>query len=168
MTPAEPNSATAVTREAEWLAAYNPADGLPALLRQQNGPFDVVQPYWPRTPAARRNSLYVLRRSIQSGRTANVRTMNRYQFLLRIVWPMTAPSGAAEAAQQALDDAVERVLKRVGGLFMDKTHGGRFLSVAENPPQSDADFADPEASIAAKADLRVDISYWADDFETSG
>jgi hypothetical protein len=157
-----------VVREAEWLAAYNPTDGLPGLLRAYGGPFDVVQPYWPRTPAARRNSLYVLRRNIQSVRTANVRSMARYQFLLRIIWPMSAPSGAAEASQQALDDAVELVLKRVGGLFMDKTHGGRFLSVAENPPQSDADFADPEASIAAKADLRCDITYWADDFETSG
>lgn len=162
------SSADAVTREAEWLAAYNPADGLPALLRGQGGPFDVVQPYWPRTPGARRNSLYVLRRRIESGRTANVRTMNRYEFLLRIIWPMSSATGSAEVAQQALDGAVELVLQRVGGLFMDKTHGGRFLSVAENPPQSDADFADPESSIAAKADLRVDITYWADDFETSG
>lgn len=162
------DSSTAVTREAEWLAAYNPADGLPALLVSQGGPFDVVQAYWPRTPAARRNSLYVLRRHIESGRTANVRTMNRYQFLLRIVWPMSSQSGSAEVAQQSLDSAVQLVLTRVGGLFMDKTHGGRFLSVAENPPQSTVDFADPESTIAAKADLRVDITYWADDFETSG
>lgn len=162
------SSADAVSREAEWLAAYDPSDGLPPLLKALGGPFDVVQPYWSRTPAARRNSLYVLRRNIQSVRTANIRTMNRYQFVLRIIWPMSSPSGSAEAAQQSLDDAVELVLTRVGGLFMDKTHGGRFLSVAENPPQSDADFLDPEASIAAKADLRVDISYWADDFETSG
>jgi len=163
-----PSSATAVTREAEWLAAYNPNDGLSALLRGQGGPFDVVQPYWRRTPGGRQNSLYVLRRRIESGRTANVRTMNRYEFLLRIIWPMSSTTGSAEVAQQALDEAVELVLQRVGGLFMDKTHGGRFLSVAENPPQSDADFTDPEASIAAKADLRVDITYWADDFETSG
>ena len=157
-----------MSREAQWLASYNPNDGLPALLRRQGGPFEVVQAYWPRTPGARRNSLYVLRRNIQSGRTANVRTMNRYQFLLRIIWPMSSSTGSAETAQQSLDGAVELVLQRVGGLFMDKTHGGRFLSVAENPPQSDADFADPESSIAAKADLRVDITYWADDFETSG
>lgn len=161
-------NANAVTREAEWLAAYNPDDGLPGLLRAYGGPFDVVQAYWPRTPAARRNCLYVMRRNITSGRTANVRTMDRYQFVLRIVWPMTAPTGSAEAAQQALDDAVELVLQRVGGLFMDKTHGGRFLSVAENPPQSDATFDDPAASIASKVDLRVDITYWADDFEISG
>lgn len=161
-------SADAVAREAAWLTAYNPDDGLPALLKAQGGPFDVVQAYWPRTPAARRTQLYVLRRAITSGRTANVRTMNRYQFVLRIIWPMSSATGSAEDPQQALDDAVELVLQRVGGLFMDKTHGGRFLSVAENPPQSDADFLDPEASIAAKVDLRVDITYWADDFETSG
>lgn len=158
----------AVSREAAWLAEYNPADGLPALLKAQGGPFDVVQPYWPRTPAARRTQLYVLRRTITSGRTANVRTMNRYAFALRIIWPCSSPTGSAEGPQQALDDAVELVLQRIGGLFMDKTHGGRFLSVAENPPQSDVTFDDPEASIAAKVDLRCEIAYWADDFETSG
>jgi hypothetical protein len=164
-----PGTATAVAREAAWLAAYNPADGLPGLLRAHGGPFDVVQPYWPRTPAARKNCLYVLRRNIQSGRTANIRTMDRYQFLLRIVWPLSSRTGSAETVQQALDDAVGLVLQRVGGLFMDKTHGGRFLSVAENPPQSDADFHDPESSIPGQnPELRVDIVYWADDFETSG
>lgn len=169
MSTPTPSTATAVTREAEWLAAYNPADGLPGLLRAYGGPFDVVQPYWPRTPAARRNSLYVLRRNIQSGRTANIRTMDRYQFVLRIVWPLSSRTGGAEVVQQALDNAVEMVLLRVGGLFMDKTHGGRFLSVAENPPQSDVDFLDPEASIAGQnPELRADITYWADDFETSG
>lgn len=168
MSTPTPSTANAVKREAEWLAAYNPADGLPALLKTQGGPFDVVQPYWPRTPAARRNSLYVLRRNIQSVRTANVRSMDRYQFLLRIIWPQSSRTGGAEVVQQALDDAVELVLLRVGGLFMDKTHGGRFLSVAENPPQTDADFLDQEASIAGNVDLRCDITYWADDWETSG
>lgn len=168
MDPTAGDSSTAVDREAAWLAAFNPNDGLPGLLRGAGGPFETVQAYWPRTPVGRRNSLYVLRRNIKSARTANVRTMNSYQFVLRIVWPVSSQTGSAEVAQRALDAAVELVLKRVGGLFMDKTHGGRFLSVAENPPQSDGDFLDPEASIAAKADLRCDITYWADDFETSG
>jgi hypothetical protein len=164
-----PSSATAVTREAAWLAAYDPTDGLPALLATLGGPFGVVQAYWPRTPATRRNGLYVLRRRIESGRTANVRTMNRYEFLLRIVWPLSSRTGSAEAVQQALDDAVELVLQRVGGLFMDKTHGGRFLSVAENPPQSGTNFHDPEATVPGQnPELRAEISYWADDFETSG
>lgn len=163
------NSATAVAREAEWLAAYSAADGLPGLLRAYGGPFDVVQAYWPRTPQVRKNCLYVLRRRIESGRTANVRTMYRYQFLLRIVWPQTSRTGSAEVVQQALDDAVELVFRRVGGLFLDKTHGGRFLSVAENPPLSDADFLDPESTISGQnPELRVEITYWADDFETSG
>lgn len=169
MDPNAGDSSTAVVREAAWLAAYNPSDGLPGLLCGAGGPFDVVQPYWPRTPHVRKNSLYVLRRTIQSGRTANVRTMNRYQFTLRIVWPQSSRTGSAEPVQQALDDAVELVLQRVGGLFMDKTHGGRFLSVAENPPQSDVIFADPEASVTGQnPELRAEITYWADDFETSG
>lgn len=169
MSTPTPSAATAVAREAAWLAAYNPADGLPGLLRAYGGPFDVVQAYWPRTPHARKNCLYVLRRRIESVRTANVRTMNRYPFLLRIVWPLSSRTGSAESVQQSLDDAVQLVQQRVDGLFMDKTHGGRFLSVAENPPQSEVDFQDPETTISGQnPELRAEITYWADDFETSG
>ncbi|MFD9564346.1 hypothetical protein [Streptomyces sp. NPDC059994] len=161
-------SADAVDREAAWLAAADPADGLPALLASQGGPFDVVQAYQPRTPAARKNSLYVCRRRFQEVRTAHIRRMARHQFELRITWPQSSPTGSAEDVQRALDAAVDLVLLRVGGLFMDKTHGGRFLSVAEDPAEVSVDFADPVASMQNRADLTCLISYSADDAEING
>lgn len=162
------SSADAVAREAAWLASYDPADGLPALLATQGGPFDVVQAYLPRTPAARRCQLYVTRRRLQEVRTAHVRRMARHDFALRIIWPSSSASGAAEAPQQALDDAVDLVLLRIGGLMLDKTHGGRFLSAAEDPAQVIVDFQDPEPSLRDRADLTCIVSYSADDDETNG
>ncbi|MFI0914226.1 hypothetical protein [Streptomyces abikoensis] len=162
------SSADAVAREAAWLSDFNPADGLPALLATLGGPFDVVQAYMPRTPAQRRAQLYVLRRQVREERTAHVRRMARHLFELRVIWPASSPSGSGEDSQQTLDNAIELILQRVGGLMLDKTHGGRFLSVAENPGEVTVDFADPEPSLRDRADLRCTITYWADDAEING
>lgn len=162
------SSADAVAREAAWLVEFNPADGLPALHVSQGGPFDVIQAYLPRTPQQRRTQLYVLRRRLQEVRTAHVRRMVRHHFELRIIWPASSPSGATEGPQQSLDEANELVLQRVGGLMLDKTHGGRFLSVAEDPAEVVVDYADPADSIAARADLLCTVSYAADDVEING
>ncbi|MEV4438517.1 hypothetical protein AB0K09_05760 [Streptomyces sp. NPDC049577] len=162
------SSADAVTREAAWLSDYNPADSLPALHTALGGPFDVVQAYLPRTPAQRRTQLYVLRRQLREERTAHVRRMARHLFELRIIWPASSPTGSSEDPQQALDTAVGLVLERIGGLMLDKTHGGRFLSVAENPPEVTVDYTDPEPGLRDRADLRCTITYWADDTEING
>ncbi|MFI5831086.1 hypothetical protein ACIA6C_28195 [Streptomyces sp. NPDC051578] len=162
------SSADAVARETAWLTSFDPADGLPALLAGQDGPFDVLQAYLPRTPLQRRRQLYVVRRQLQEVRTAHVRRMARHRFALRIVWPASAPSGAAEEPQRALDSAVELVLQRIGGLMLDKTHGGRFLSVAEDPAEVIVEFDDPEPSLRDRADLTCTISYSADDAEING
>ncbi|MEV6580275.1 hypothetical protein AB0M92_19155 [Streptomyces sp. NPDC051582] len=162
------SSADAVARETAWLSAFDPEDGLPALLAAQDGPFDVLQGYLPRTPIQRRRQLYVMRRRIQEVRTANVRRMARYNFELQITWPASSPSGSAEEPQQALDNAVDLVLQRIGGLMLDKTHGGRFLSVAEDPAEVSVVFADPDPSLRGNADLTCSISYSADDIEISG
>jgi hypothetical protein len=157
------SSADAVARETAWLQAYTAADGLPALLKSSGGPFDVVQAYMPRTPAKRRRSLYVLRRGLVVERFGFNRKINHYTFELRVVWPQSSPTGQAESVQQSLDDAVELALKRVSGLFQDKTHGARFLSVAEDPTTINVVFGDPEQSIQAQADLTCSITYQADD-----
>jgi hypothetical protein len=52
--------------------------------------------------------------------------------------------------------------------MLDKTHGGRFLSVAEDPAEVGVDFADPEPSLRDRADLTCVVSYSADDFEING
>lgn len=157
------SSADAVGRETAWLQAYDAADGLPALLKASGGPFDVVQAYWPRTPAKRRRSLYVLRRSLVVERFGFNRKINHHTFDLRIVWPQSSQTGQAESVQQALDDAVDLVVQRVSGLFQDKTHGARFLSVAEDPTTINVQFADPDQTIQAQADLMCSITYQADD-----
>lgn len=156
----------AVAREAAWLATSG--DGLPDLLANVGGPWDIVQAWWPRTPATQKRGIYVLLDpngvGIHDQRTANIRRRPSYMFLLRIIWPITAGSGSAEKEQQALADAVDLLLKRIDGPLMDKTHGGRFLSVAEDPRYVDVRFADPEQTIPAKQ-LRAEVTYSADDFE---
>lgn len=162
------SSADAVAREAAWLTAHDPSDGLPALLTENGGPFDIAQAYLRRTPAQRRRQLYVLRRQLREERTTQVRRMARHHFELRIIWPASSPSGSGESPQQALDAAVELVLQRIGGLALDKTHGGRFLSAAENPGEVVVDFTDPEPGMRDRADLCCTVTYWADDIEISG
>lgn len=159
------STADAVDREAAWLAAYSASDGLPGLLTAYGGPFDVVQARMPRTPAQRRRALYVLRPTIRVERYGFNRKINHYAFILRIFWPQSSATGQAESVQAALDRAVDQVIQRINGplaLPLDKTHGARFLSVAENPTEIGVDFSDPLASITAKADLECTITYQAD------
>lgn len=162
------DTSTAVAREAAWLSAYSPSDGLPALLSSLGGPFATVQPYRARSPRTRAPSLYVLRANLREERFANQRRMASYLFRLEIVWPLSNAAGSAEADQQGLDSAVELVLQRVGDLAGDKTHGGRFRSVAENPKWVEVEFTDPRETIAAQAAFECAVQYSADDFEITG
>jgi hypothetical protein len=157
------STADAVARETAWLAAYDVADGLPGLLRENGGPFDVVQAYVPRTGAQRQSRLYVTRTQLRVERFGFNRKINHHSFMLRLYWPQSSPTGQAESVQAAFDAAVDLVVQRVSGLVQDKTHGARFLSVAEDPPSIDVQFSDPEASIQAKAELTALITYQADD-----
>lgn len=153
----------AVDREVAWLTTSG--DGLPDLLAGVGGPWDNIQAYWPRTPATRQKSIYVQCRSIHDERTANQRRMPTYAFLLKLVWPISTSTGSAEKEQRALDAAIDLLLQRIDGPMLDKTHGQRFLSVAENPRYVDVTFVDPEQTLAQVAALRAEVSYSADDFE---
>jgi hypothetical protein len=157
------STADAVQREADWLRSYSASDGLPGLLKAYGGPFDVVQAYVPRTGAQRQSRLYVTRSALRVERFGFNRRINHHTFMLRLYWPQSSPTGQAESVQQAFDTAVDAVVQRVSGLFQDKTHGARFLSVAEDPMQIDVQFTDPEATIQAKAELTATITYQADD-----
>lgn len=161
------DSSDAVDREAAWLATSG--DGLPALLTSAGGPFAVVQAYRPRTPERRAlGQLYVLRGRIQQRRFANQRVMNAYAFRLELVWPITKGTGNAEDEQRAFDAAVELVLQRILGFPLDKTHGGRFLQVAEDPRNVDVAFDPPEQTIPTDSELRATISYGANDPDFTG
>ena len=165
------SSADAVTRETDWLTAYDPTDGLPGLLSQFGGPFDVLQAYWPRTPAKRTNQLYVTRGRIRVERFGFNRLIAHYPFTLKVVWPMSSNSGSAEVVQQALDDALDLVIQRISGPVLtfplDKTHGARFMEIAEDPCLIDVDITDPEAAVAS-GEFRASISYSAADRDCLG
>jgi hypothetical protein len=91
------------------------------------------------------------------------RTMMTHHLLLRLYWPLTSGQGAAEADQLAFEQAIDQVLTRIEGPFGDKTHGGRFLSVAENPDYIDVDYTDPGQGIAGAGIFTAHLTYAADD-----
>ncbi len=73
------SSADAVARETAWLRTAG--DGLPSLLDEHGGPFQVLQGYWPRTAQTTARSLFVLRKTLTAKRFAAVRSMNQHRFL---------------------------------------------------------------------------------------
>lgn len=157
------NTADAVAREVAWLTATG--DGLPALLAADGGPFEVVQGYWPRVAPTNKHALYLVRATIRDERSANIRTMATHAFVAKLLWPMLASSGSAEAEQRAFDAAIDRLLTRINGPMLDKTHGGRFLSVGENPAYVEVVVDDPERMLAEGRVLRAEVRYSADDPE---
>ena len=157
------STADAVSREAEWLGAYDPGDGLPALTQVDGGPWLVVQAYWPRTPVHLARGVYVLRRQIKQDRFANVQKINQFAFRLICWWPLQNITGSAETEQAGFDAAIDLVLQRVTAIQLDKTHGGRFLSVAENPAAIEILFHDPVQTLPTTNTLIAEISYSADD-----
>jgi hypothetical protein len=155
-------TADACDREAAWLSSSG--DGLPALTTAAGGPFGVVQAYWPRTPGRRtQGQLYVLRNTIEERRFANQRVMVTYSFQLKLVWPLSKGTGSAEDEQRAFDTAIELVLTRVRAYRGDKTHGGRFLAVAEDPRAVRVAFEPPEQTILTDTELRATVTYTAQD-----
>lgn len=164
------DTSDAVTREATWLAQAG--DGLPALRTDDGGPFGVVQAYWPGNRlGTQKTGLYVTRRTIAMQHPTAQRYRPQYLFALKLVWPVKTPqSPLAENEQTAFDAAVQLLLQRVNGPVGDKTHGGRFLSVAETPEEAPVavDFDDPEATIKASKELTATVSYYADDLEFNG
>lgn len=162
------STADAVAREAAWLATSG--DGLPALLTANGGPWDIIQPYQRRTPPSEKTAIYVWRPSFTDPRVANIRLRPMYDFQLKLHWPVRqAAEGIAEAEQQALDNAVDLLIVRIRGPLLDKTHGGRFLSVGEVPrmPGVHVAFDDPEITIPQLKALKAVVSYSADDLEVN-
>lgn len=159
------STADAVARETAWLTMSG--DGLPALLTTAGGRWDVVQAYAPRTSPTRKNQIWVLRRNIRVARSANIRRMPHYHFELICGWTLSSGTGDAESDQQAFDDAIDDVIARIGGQVLDKTHGGAFLSAAEDPTSIDVQFLPAPQSMTACV-FEARITYEADDLEFTG
>lgn len=154
----------ALDREAAWLSSSG--DGLPALLKGDGGPFDHIQARMPRSPATRKRAIYVCRAPGQSARLrrfAAPSSILTTRFHLKLWWPMSNGSGSAESEQVAFEQAIDHLLTRIEGPLMDKTHGGRFLSVAESPEYIDIDIDDPASSIKASLPFTGRITYSGDD-----
>lgn len=159
----------AVAREAEWLAQSN--DGMPALLKSAGGQWDVVQAYWPGeglTPE--KSGIYITRCQLDEDHPSTWRYKPRYIFRLKLMWPVkSASSPSAETEQREFDNAIGDLLKRIRGPQGDRTHGGRFLSVAAVPMEGAVSvaFDDPEITIPATKELRAIVTYHVDDSEFS-
>lgn len=187
----------AVTREAAWLAQSY--DSLPALPKSAGGQWDVVQAYWPGDGLARAKcGIYVTRARVDDDHPSPWRFRPRHIFRLKLIWPIAAGTSPAEAEpslaeaelslaeaepslaeaepslaeteQQNFDNAIGDLLVRIRGPEGDKTHGGRFLSVAEVPTEGSVSvvFEDPEITIRTANQLRATVTYYADDSEFSG
>jgi len=171
------STADAEQREAAWLAQV---DTLPSLLTLNGGPFEVVQAFWPGAKfAAKKTAIYVQRRRTRVYRFGGQRLRPSYEFQLKLVWPLKATqAGIAETEAQNFANAVELLRQRVSGPSGDKTHGGRFLSVAEaleggttgggSYAYFEVDYADPEVTIPQGGWLRATVAYPADDPELMG
>lgn len=164
---------SAVQREAAWLAAYNPADGLPPLLSSTGGRWDIVAAYLPRTPPTRQAAIYLVRASLEETRFANQRKRQSHGFRAYLFWPIgssTTASGIWESEQLAFDLAVDDLVARIRGTLLDHTHGGQFMSVAEAPTggRIGVRFVEPTASANTPAMLTADVTYSADSTDIVG
>ncbi len=163
-----PNTATAVVREAAWLAQVG-AGGLPSLLEVNGGPFEVVQAYYGRSPAMRRRSIFVMRSNLTELRLGGLRKIDRYVFRLVVRWPSKSSTGRMETDEAEFDAAIDLLLQRIRGPVGDHTHGGAFLSVAEeaNGATISVDFDPPEHTLAGGVGnvpyLSATVRYSADD-----
>jgi hypothetical protein len=167
--PADP-TATAVAREADWLTTTG--DNLPPLRKADGGLWDVVQAYWPgNRMGSMRAGIYVTRHTLGDQHPVAQRYRPQYLFRLKLTWPIKqATTPLAENEQANFDLAVGYLVQRIRGPLGDKTHGGRFLSVAQVPENEPVvvDFDDPEVSIQAVGALTGTATYYGDDNEFNG
>lgn len=167
--------ADALQREADWFSSVVP--GMPPMAVDQGGPWDLIVPYGRAkgTVPEGRKTLYVARESAADGRIAIQQRTHAYMIILTLSWPVRSKGSQPEDDMAALDQAIEDLLTRIRGPFMDHTHGARFLSVAEGhegdgestPARIDVALDDIDTAVAnskAKATLRyiaVDVAFTA-------
>lgn len=164
-------TADALDRETAFLLLTT--DGLPVLLKSAGGRWDAVQAYRSRTPAQRKNQIFVTRTDIGVARNANQRSMASYGIELQLMWTLSSGLGSAESDQREFDLAINDVLLRVmgtppgflGGIGMDKTHGGAFLSAAENPRRIEVRYTPAEETMANGASFEARMTYMVDDYD---
>lgn len=162
----------AVQREVDWLSDV--VSGFPPLLAEQGGPFDTIDAYGSlleRSPdvIVHPKTLVVCRDSAMDVRLAIQQRLFVHAMRLEVQWPLAAP-GLPEVEFGLVDQALEDILTRVRGPFMDHTHGARFMSVAEgsegdatsSPARIDIDIDDYRTAVA-NAQITARVTYVAVD-----
>lgn len=175
MPPPFQTTADAVDRETAWLnTTWN--DGLPILPADNGGKWDLIQAYEQRTPALRKNQIWVTRApGFDIDRFGNIRSIARYRFELKLYWTLSSGQGDAQNDQRLFDAAIHDVVMRVRGIppgvtatnptgQPDKTHNANFMSVAENPSLISVRPLPVEATIA-QAFFAASVTYLADDWD---
>ncbi|MGH7743283.1 MAG: hypothetical protein ACREQ5_00475 [Candidatus Dormibacteria bacterium] len=110
-----------------------------------------------------------MRAVLHDSRFAAQRRIDTYDFRGKLWWPIGATTTGTqiwETEQANFDAAIDLLIQRIRGTFLDHTHGGRFLSVAEAPEPGHitVHFDDPEhAATQTPAVLTATITYSADD-----
>lgn len=175
MPPPFQTTADAVDRETAWLSTST-NDSLPILPLAAGGKWDLIQAYAPRTPAMRKNQIFVTREpGFDIERFGDIRSLARYRFELKLLWTLSSGTGSAENDQRAFDAAIHDVVMRVRGIppgvtatnpsgQPDKTHNSNFMSVAENPSTISVRPLALDQTLAL-AYFGASISYLADDFD---
>lgn len=163
----------AVQREVDWLSDV--VSGFPPLLAEQGGPFDTIDAYGSlleRSPdvIVHPKTLVVCRdHNAMDLRFAIQQRHYVHALRLELQWPLAAP-GLPEVEFALVDQALEDILTRTRGTFMDHTHGGRFESVAEGfegdgtsgPARIDIDIDDYRTAVA-NAQITARVTYVAVD-----
>lgn len=155
--------ATAVSREAAWFTTDPPPSfpGAYPLQTANQGPFDVIQGYIPKDPQSKR-SLYITRGKAKQARISLGGEFEIvHTFTVIVMWPLR--SAKLEDDQSALDTAVAAVIQRIQGPNLDHTHGGAFLTVADDEHDIEIEQTDPLEAVLNREPIVVRITYQATD-----
>lgn len=114
--------------EQAWYETDLTASGVPALLKAQGGPFDIVASHVRRLAQARAQ-LYLTHGPTTQARGAKAGVRLDHQVIALVLYAAVGAGARAHVDQDSLEAAVGRVVARVLGPAGDVDHGGRWFRV---------------------------------------
>jgi hypothetical protein len=158
-----PTYADAPEREASWYSTDPPQPSgfvPPPLLQANGGNWALIQARAPKT-IGRESAIYIVRDKGRELRNALGEKEWQHHLVAVLFWPLD--SADAETDQAALDAEMVKVLARIRGPWLDKTHGGAFASVGEDSNEIQVDYGDVIVQVANGGPLEVHVAYMATD-----
>jgi hypothetical protein len=158
-----PTYADAPEREATWYATDPPQPSgftPPPLLMANGGSWPLIQSRAPKS-IQQQNAIYIVRDKGRELRDALGEKEWQHQLAAVLFWPLD--SADAETDQTLLDAEITKILARIRGPWLDKTHGGAFASVGEDSNEILVDYGDVIVQIQNGGPLEVHIRYVATD-----